>query len=114
MHEISIMENALELAQEHARNAGASAITAIRLRVGLISGVVPEAMEFAFDALKRGTMAEKASLEIERVPAEFQCGNCGLNVRLAELRFDCPKCDGILILGNAGAELELSQLELTT
>ena len=41
---------------------------AIRLRIGALSGVVPEALEFAFEALRPGTLAEKAELAIESVP----------------------------------------------
>ena len=112
MHEVSIMQSTLQLAEEHARKAGGTAITRICLRVGLVSGVVPEALEFAFDVLKTGTMAEGASLEIERIPGEFRCPACGTQVRLDEVRFDCPACNGMLTLANGGADLELSHLEV--
>jgi hydrogenase nickel incorporation protein HypA/HybF len=112
MHEISIMLSTLELAEVHARKAGGTAISRICLRVGVISGVVPEAMEFAFDVLKRGTMAQDASLEIDRVPSEFRCSACGATVLLQEARFDCPECYGLLTIGNSGTDLELSHLEI--
>ena len=51
MHELSIMEGALALALEQARQAGARKLHVIRLRVGAMSGVVPEALQFAFEAL---------------------------------------------------------------
>lgn len=112
MHEISIMQSALQLAEEHARKAGGTAIARICLRMGIVSGVVPDAMEFAFDVLKRDTMAKDASLEIECVPGEFRCSACGTSVLLREARFDCPECYGLLILGSGGADLELSHLEI--
>lgn len=110
MHEIAIMQSALDLAGEHARNAGGIAIKRICLRVGILSGVVPDSLEFAFDVLKQGTMAEAAILEIERIPGNARCSKCENAFRLDELRFDCPDCSGILILGNAGTDLELSHL----
>jgi hydrogenase nickel incorporation protein HypA/HybF len=112
MHEVSIMQSTLQLAEEHARKAGAKAITRICLRVGLVSSVVPEAMEFAFDMLKQGTMADSASLEIERIPGEFRCSACGIRVRLDKVCFDCPACNGMLILCDGGADLELSHMEV--
>jgi len=112
MHEISIMQSTLELAEEHARKAGGTAIARICLRIGIVSGVVPEAMEFAFDVLKKDTMAETASLKIERVPGVFRCSGCGAILRLADVCFDCPSCHGLLIMDGGGAELELSQLEI--
>ncbi len=113
MHEISIMQSTLELAEQRARTEGGTAITRICLRVGLVSGVVPESLEFAFDVLKQGTMAGEASLEIERVPGEFRCSKCSHTVLLDRLRFDCPDCGGMLTLGNRGADLELASLEIT-
>jgi len=112
MHEISIIESTLQLAEEYARNAGSPGIVCLRIRVGLVSSVVPETLTFAFDVLKKGTMAENATLEIERVPAEARCSQCGKTLRLDKIRFDCPECNGLLILGKAGNDLELESLEL--
>jgi hydrogenase nickel incorporation protein HypA/HybF len=113
MHEISIMYSMLETAEEYARKANASEVRVIRLRVGLLSGVVPEALEFAFDALKKGSMAERASLEIERVPSHFRCSECGGEFTLETIQFVCPQCGGMLVLQRGGAELELTQLEVS-
>lgn len=112
MHEIAIMQSALEMAEEAARRAGGTSISRIRLRVGLLSGVVPEAMEFAFGVLKEETIARGAELEIERVPGRFRCGACGGEYEFEEMRFDCPECGGMLAVAPGGTELELAQLEL--
>ena len=73
MHELSIMQSALSLALDQARHAGARRVHTIRLRIGALSGVVPDALEFAFEALAPGTAAEGAKLAIEAVPARFWC-----------------------------------------
>lgn len=112
MHEVSIMQGALQLAEENARKAGGTEIRVIRLRVGLFSGVVPEALEFAFDILRQDTMAAGATLEIERMPGLFQCSGCGDETRLQQVRFECEKCGGMLTLRDGGGELELTQLEV--
>ena len=65
MHELSIMQSALSLALDQARQAGASRVHTIRLRIGALSGVVPDALEFAFEALVPGTLAEGAKLAVE-------------------------------------------------
>ena len=57
MHEVGVMQSALEIALEQAGRQGASRIDCIALRVGPLSGVVPEALEFAFDVVARGTIA---------------------------------------------------------
>jgi hydrogenase nickel incorporation protein HypA/HybF len=106
------MQSTLQLAEKHARSAGATSISRICLRVGAVSGVVPEALEFAFGVLKKRTLAESASLHIERVPSDFRCSDCGRVARLREIRFDCPECHGLLIVGAGGNDLELSHLQI--
>jgi hydrogenase nickel incorporation protein HypA/HybF len=113
MHEISIMESALELALEQLRRAGCENIHCIRLRVGLLSGVEPEALAFAFEALKAGTPAEHSRLEVERLPGLFSCAKCSRQTRLDSMQFQCPECGGLLTLSQAGAELELAQMEIS-
>ena len=76
MHELSIMQSALDQVLEKARQAGASRVHAIRLRIGVLSGVVPDALQFAFEALADGTPAQGAQLLIEDVPARFWCAVC--------------------------------------
>jgi len=112
VHEASIMEAALQSAEDEARRAGADRITRLRLRVGVLSGVVPEALEFAFESLREGTMAAGAALDIETVPAVFRCLECGAMPELDEITFACPACRGSMVVDHGGNELELSQLEV--
>jgi hydrogenase nickel incorporation protein HypA/HybF len=112
MHEYSIMQSALNQALSEARQAGATRVHEIRLRIGVLSGVVPDALQFAFEALTPGTLAEGALLRIEEVPARFWCGKCGREFVSANLYAECPDCG--LPSGDlrAGRELELSSMEV--
>ena len=92
MHEVGVMQSALEIALEQAGRQGASRIDCIALRVGMLSGVVPEALEFAFDVVARGTIAEGGRLVVERVPILCVCAGCGAEFRADDLIFDCPHC----------------------
>src|SRR5690242_16884189 len=76
MHEVSIMEEAVRLAVDAAKATGARRVVGLRLRVGTLSGAVPDALRFAFDVVCRNTMADGASLEIEPVPAAAWCATC--------------------------------------
>lgn len=67
MHEAGLMQTALEMAQDVARRHQADCIQRICLRVGRDSGVVAEALFFAFDALRGQTMAADAVLQIDTV-----------------------------------------------
>lgn len=114
MHEVSIMQDMLQLAEENLRKSGCTEIRRIKLRVGLLSGVVPEALSFAFDVLKSGTSAANAILEIESSPSLFSCGECGRESWYETMRFECPECHGILILQQGGTDLELTQMEVSS
>ncbi len=67
------MQDALDIALEHAKRADATRILAVRMRVGALSGVEPSSLEFAFEVMKAGTPAKSARLEIDAVPGrEFE------------------------------------------
>jgi hydrogenase nickel incorporation protein HypA/HybF len=111
MHEVSIMQAALETAEKAARERGLEKIAALHLRVGVLSGVVRESLEFAFEALRDGTLAADARLVIETTPATFRCTQCGAEHRLVRFVFDCPACGGPLTLAGGGRELEITLVE---
>jgi hydrogenase nickel incorporation protein HypA/HybF len=112
MHEFSIMQSALNQALREARLAGAVRVHEIRLRIGVLSGVVPDALQFAFEALTPGTSAEGAQLTIEEVPARFWCAPCGKEFVSANLYSECPDCGHPSGELRAGREMELSSMEV--
>jgi hydrogenase nickel incorporation protein HypA/HybF len=112
MHELSIMQSALSQALEEARRAGASQVREIRLRIGALSGVVPDALQFAFEALANGTPAEHAVLTIEEVPARFWCATCAREFESPRFFADCPRCGSASDELRGGRELELASLEV--
>jgi hydrogenase nickel incorporation protein HypA/HybF len=112
MHEASLMQEVLEIAVREARVAGGQAISRIRLRVGALAGVVPEALQFAFDALVPGTLAEGARLEIDRAPARCRCRDCRHFFEPAGWVFICPECQSLDAETLGGHELDLLQLEI--
>lgn len=112
MHEMSLMQSALDVALEHAAGANAERIVSITLRVGEISSVIPEALTFAFECLREGTLASGAALNIESVPALCRCRTCGTSFHPPEAVFECPQCGrpgGEVV---SGREIELSRMEI--
>jgi hydrogenase nickel incorporation protein HypA/HybF len=112
MHEFSIMQSALNEALREARLAGAVRVHEIRLRIGVLSGVVPDSLRFAFEALTPGTSAEGAVLTIDEVPARFWCAKCRQEFVSANLYAECPACQSPSGELRAGRELELSSMEV--
>ena len=48
MHELSIAEDIINVVNQEAAKAGAIKVDVVRLRVGALSGVVPDALRFSF------------------------------------------------------------------
>jgi hydrogenase nickel incorporation protein HypA/HybF len=113
MHEVSIMTEALRMAMDAAQSAGASRVLKLRLRIGSLSGVVPESLEFAFDVVRHGTMAAGASLEIERVPAACWCAACRAEFECADFFNECPRCHNVSGELRRGRELEIAAVEMS-
>ncbi len=113
MHEISIMQGTLELALQTAQDSAARHIHCLRLRVGAMTGVVPDALQFAFEALREGTIASEARLEIETVPATCWCPNCQQEFEARDWLQQCPNCQGLSAELRHGLELELASMEVT-
>lgn len=113
MHEAGIMAEALEMATAEAVRAGGSRIHRLRLRVGALSGVVPEALEFAFAALAPGSAADQARLEIEPVPAVAWCAPCRATFPAGDGGERCPGCRRPPTTLRQGLELELASVEVS-
>ena len=110
MHEVSIMDEAVRMAVEAASAARrVREIAAARRR---LSGVVPDAMRFAFDVVWRGTMAEGARLEIETVPAACWCATCRAEFECADFFNECPRCHNFSGELRRGRELEIAEVEI--
>lgn len=113
MHEFSIMSAALATAGEKTRAAGATQIHRLKLRVGTLSGVVPAALRFAFEALKEKSLAAQAVLEIEEVPAVGWCAECAAEFETAEGKYECPRCHQPSGDLRRGKEMDLASLEIS-
>jgi hydrogenase nickel incorporation protein HypA/HybF len=112
MHEVSIMAEAVRIAVETAQASGAARVTGLRLRVGTLSGAVPDAMRFAWEVVCRDTPAAGATLDIESVPAACWCATCETEFACADFFNECPRCHDLSGDLRRGRELEIAAVEL--
>lgn len=112
MHELSIVADLFETLLEQARSHDALEVTRVRLKVGLLSGIVPELLASAFDMYKKGTIAENAVLEVETVPLQVRCRTCGVESRNANFVLTCPSCASVDLEIVQGTEIFLEKIEL--
>jgi len=112
MHELSVAQRIIEITQEQAAKAGLTRVTAIKLRIGGLTTVVPEALNFCFSFAAEGTPAAGAELVIEEIPAEAKCNACGKVFPVTEAYFlVCPSCSSPDTTLLRGQELDLMSIE---
>lgn len=112
MHELSIATSIVEtLGRELADEPGR--VRAVRVDVGALSGVVPEALQFAWDAACEGTRLGGAVLQIRKVPVTVHCDRCDADRVLPAIdRLRCPVCDEPTPVIVAGKELHIREVEM--
>lgn len=99
MHEISIAESIIQIAEAKAREQGARSIQIIKLRLGTFTTIVPDALQFAFEICREGTLSHNARLDIETVPMVVRCVVCDATTQ--------PVCGVCLICDQCGFPLEI-------
>jgi hydrogenase nickel incorporation protein HypA/HybF len=110
MHELPITEGILKIATEA---AGDRRITTIHLVVGELSSIVDDSVQFYFDMLSKGTLAEGATLDFERRPATVACQECGKSFEVrAPLPDACPACGSLILRVTGGRELRVDSIEV--
>ena len=112
MHELSLTQGLIEIAEEHARRENATVITSVTMEIGTLSGVMPEAVEFAFEACSQGTLADGATLEIRRIPAIGLCHECGKESAMENLLDGCTSCNSFALEILKGQEMALIEMEV--
>ena len=112
MHEMAMSQSLIEIVEEEGRRHGFSSVRAVRVAVGVLGHVEPEALLFCFEATARGTIAEKARLEIVRVEGAGFCLDCGETVALKERFGACPLCGRHRVQMTAGDDLRVEELEV--
>ena len=112
MHEMAIAQSVFDIAFSEAEKHAAGKIRKIKLSIGEFSGVVKDALDFAFSVLKAGTPAEEAEIEIEIVKLRAVCDNCGeVEWKLNDLKFTCSDCGRQLQI-TAGREMKVDYIDI--
>jgi hydrogenase nickel incorporation protein HypA/HybF len=113
MHEFGIAEQTLALVLDQTRRRAATRVHQVTVRIGDLSGVVPEAFEFAFSALREGTPAADARLVIERVPLVCYCAKCRKEFETQPGLYHCPACAEQSADVRRGREMDLMSIEVS-
>ncbi|MFJ7063312.1 hydrogenase maturation nickel metallochaperone HypA [Streptomyces microflavus] len=114
MHELSIALAVVDQVDGALRERGAERVPvrSLTLRVGELSGVVPEALDFSFGVAAEGTALADARLLIETVEGRARCEGCGRDTATGmPPDLWCGACEQAMSL-TGGRELEIARVVL--
>jgi hydrogenase nickel incorporation protein HypA/HybF len=113
MHELSIAMSIVEMAQEEAERRGRVKVDTVYLRLGLLCGVVKEALLSSYEMACEDTPLEGSRLVVEEIPVEVYCPVCEMVRPLSSVQmFTCSECGTPTPTILRGKELEVVALEI--
>jgi len=112
MHELGIAQDILEIVKQAVPEGQAAAVRRIRIRVGQLSGIVPDSLEFCFQAIVGDTAMPQAALAIEQIPTVFQCRKCAHQFEVGDFEFQCQACQSTDLEMVSGKELDIVEIEM--
>jgi hydrogenase nickel incorporation protein HypA/HybF len=113
VHELSIAMSIVEMAQEEAESHGCLQVQAVHLKLGMLSGVVKEALLSSYEMACHATPLEGSQLLIEEIPVEVFCPKCDGPRLVDSIQwFCCPECGTPTPTILRGKELEVVALEI--
>lgn len=112
MHEATIAKNIIELVETEYLKLKYKKIHSIKIRIGELSGIYPESLEYYFQEYSKNTVLENAKLQFEKAPIKVKCTSCNAILEISDLSIECPNCikSQYNIIG--GDELEIINMEV--
>ena len=112
MHELTLCRNMVEIIEQEAVRQSFQRVETVRMEIGALSCVEPEALRFCFGTVTRGTVAEGARLEIIMTPAEARCRDCGAERAVDRWGTACRACGGHRLDLRGGDRMRIKDMEV--
>jgi hydrogenase nickel incorporation protein HypA/HybF len=111
MHELGIAMSIVSVTSERCRRESGTSIARIRLEIGALAMIEPDALRFAFEVASQGTEAEGADLELTVVPALARCRACSREMTLDDPLGQCT-CGSIDLAWISGQQMTVKDMEI--
>ncbi|MBW1942332.1 MAG: hydrogenase maturation nickel metallochaperone HypA [Deltaproteobacteria bacterium] len=112
MHEMSIVQSLIDIIKEEMEKNNARTLRSVRLNIGQMSAVVPDALSFCFEVITTGTELEGARLDMDVIPLEGVCRKCEDKFHIEDYAFACPACGSTEIEVIGGQDLSIVEMEV--
>lgn len=112
MHELSIAREIISIIESEKESQKFEKVNIVRLRAGAMSCVDPGSLSFVFEAVREGTCAAGAILEVETEPMKLRCRQCENIMPGKHGPATCHECGSTDMELNADTTVEITSLEV--
>ena len=112
MHEMSIAQSMIDIIRQELEKYDGKKLNKVRINIGKMSGVVPEALSFCFALMTEGTEIEGSELLMEIIPLSGLCHTCQSEFDMERYVAICPRCGSRKVSIIGGRELTIVELEV--
>jgi len=113
MHEMGVAMQIVEIAAASIPgNLTGTRVEKVNLKVGKLSAIVPDSLQFCFEVVSKDTALEGARLHITEIPVQAACNVCRNEWTIEQPAFSCPACNSGDITLLSGRELDIESIEL--
>lgn len=112
MHELSLAMNVREIVEDAAKSNGSTKVNEVNIVVGNFSSVVADALEFALDVAKKGSVFESAKINIRTEIAIVSCSECGKETPIEDYIFRCGSCGSGAVRVISGDRMYVESIDI--
>ena len=112
MHEMSIVQSLIAIVEDEMINNNARTLKSVRVKIGEMSGIVPEALSTCFEILIANSDMKDAMLKMDIEPLVGCCRKCKEEFKVVEYKFSCPECNSTDIDIVSGREMSIVEIEV--
>jgi hydrogenase nickel incorporation protein HypA/HybF len=108
MHELGLCTSIVDAVT---RRAGERPVARVRVRVGMLQHVHPDAFDQSFTMAAQGTVAEGSTAELVLLPVQGLCASCASTWEGDDVPLICPRCGSTQVEVVGGDEVVLESIE---
>jgi hydrogenase nickel incorporation protein HypA/HybF len=113
MHELSLVTSIVESVTESLQAYPGAKVLEVRLKVGVLSDVVEDSLQFCYGLATEDTPLAGSRLRIDRLPIVLHCPTCDQDAQIEGVQsFHCPRCGALCGDLRQGRELEIDSIEI--
>lgn len=114
MHEMGIAYSILSEVEAILKEHRAGKALWIKVKIGILAGIVPHQLQFAFDICKKQFHScLETELKIRKQLLVLSCSECGSESEYSEYLLKCKQCGNLHVKIIEGDKMILEKVEIT-